>query len=139
MNDHICQDCDHNCHICSRPVEFAWTLRLTEVNETGRKLYEFFIEKDGDIIAEGSAHGILSIFDLARESVFENRLVDTVGSPASFTDIAFDSGRIHERERIIKLLMSLNVIRRDALGTLVAFDTHGERVVDLDGLEGENK
>lgn len=55
--------------------------------------------------------------------------------PASFKNIEFDTGVLMERKRIIELLLSLNIIRRDMLGTLVAFDTHGERVVDLKGLE----
>ena len=43
--------------------------------------------------------------------------------------------RRKERERIIKLLTDLNVIRRDALGHLVAFNTDGTEVVYLTGLE----
>ena len=44
-------------------------------------------------------------------------------------------GVVSERERIIKLLTDLNVIRRDALGHLVAFNTDGTEVVYLTGLE----
>lgn len=40
-----------------------------------------------------------------------------------------------ERKRIIELLLNLNVIRRDALGDLVAVNTHGTEVVYVDGLE----
>lgn len=40
-----------------------------------------------------------------------------------------------EQDRIIKLLTELNAIRRDALGHLVAFDTYGEKVIYLTGLE----
>lgn len=40
-----------------------------------------------------------------------------------------------ERERIIKLLIDLQVVRRDAFGVLVAMDTNAERCVDLEGLE----
>ena len=50
-------------------------------------------------------------------------------------DAAVDVGRNQERERIIKLLTNLNVIRRDALGHLVAFNTDGTEVVYLTGLE----
>jgi hypothetical protein len=42
-----------------------------------------------------------------------------------------------ERERIINLLIDLNAIRRDALGDLVAFDTYGEKVIYLPGLESK--
>jgi hypothetical protein len=52
------------------------------------------------------------------------------------TDIAFDTGAIAERTRIINLLLGLNVIRRcGATDKLVAFDTNGEKVVYLTGLE----
>ena len=55
---------------------------------------------------------------------------------ASMTDIAFDTGAIAERTRIINLLLGLNVIRRcGATDKLVAFDTNGEKVVYLTGLE----
>lgn len=40
-----------------------------------------------------------------------------------------------EREHIIKLLMDLNAIRRDALGELIAFNTYGTEVIYLEGLE----
>ena len=46
-------------------------------------------------------------------------------------------GVVEERERIIKLLIELNAIRRDALGHLVAFDTDGLQVIYLDGLENK--
>lgn len=42
-----------------------------------------------------------------------------------------------ERERIIKLLIDLDAIRRDALGHLVAFNTHGTEVIYLPGLENK--
>jgi len=44
-------------------------------------------------------------------------------------------GVVAERQRIIDLLFELNVIRRDALGHLVAFNTDGTEVVYLTGLE----
>lgn len=43
-------------------------------------------------------------------------------------------GEVRERERIIKLLIDLDVIRVDALGYLVAMDTHGQECVYLTGL-----
>ena len=46
-------------------------------------------------------------------------------------------GVVEERERIIKLLIELNAIRRDALGHLVAFDTDGSQVIYLEGLESK--
>jgi hypothetical protein len=59
-----------------------------------------------------------------------------MSQPASMTDIAFDTGIIAERQRIINLLLDLDVIRRcGATDKLVAFDTHGEKVVYLTGLE----
>jgi len=44
-------------------------------------------------------------------------------------------GVVNERYRIIDLLLELNVVRRDALGHLVAFNTDGTEVVYLTGLE----
>lgn len=49
----------------------------------------------------------------------------TKGKPASFTDIAFDSGRIYEQERIIKLL-------EERLADLLD-DTEGCYFLALDG------
>lgn len=60
-------------------------------------------------------------------------------APGSLTSIAFDTGVIAERTRIIKLLTDLGAIRRDALGYLVAFNTDGTEVIYLTGLEGEQK
>ena len=34
-----------------------------------------------------------------------------------------------ERDRLIELLLDLDVIKRDALGYLVAFNTHGTKVI----------
>jgi len=50
---------------------------------------------------------------------------------------AFTAGEEHERERIINLLIDLNAIRRDALGSLVAFNTDGTEVIYLPGLENK--
>lgn len=54
---------------------------------------------------------------------------------------AYDYGKkdgiAEENERVIKVLTELGVIRRDALGHLVAFNTEGTEVVYLDGLELE--
>jgi hypothetical protein len=47
----------------------------------------------------------------------------------------FEWGEKQERERIIKLLTDLNVIRRDVFDHLVAFNTDGTQVVYLTGLE----
>jgi len=49
-----------------------------------------------------------------------------------------ESAAMIERERIIKLLTDLDVIRRDFFGHLVAFNTDGTEVVYLTGLEGSN-
>ena len=49
---------------------------------------------------------------------------------------AFENGKREEQERIIKLLTDLNVVRRcAATNKLVAFDTNGEKVLYLTGLE----
>jgi hypothetical protein len=49
-------------------------------------------------------------------------------------------GAIVERNRIIQLLLELRVIRRDSvLPKYVAFDTNGEKVLYLTGLEGETE
>jgi hypothetical protein len=46
-------------------------------------------------------------------------------------------GAANAEERIIKLLLELDVIRKDVFGHWVAFDTYGEKVVYLDGLESK--
>jgi hypothetical protein len=57
---------------------------------------------------------------------------------ASMTDIAFDTGVIAERNRIINLLLELNAVRRCAVtDKLVAFDTDGKKVIYLTGVETE--
>jgi hypothetical protein len=47
--------------------------------------------------------------------------------------------KAEERERIINLLIDLNAIRRDAFGSLVAFNTDGTEVIYLPGLEERSK
>jgi hypothetical protein len=47
----------------------------------------------------------------------------------------FDLGVRTEVKRIIELLTELDVIRRDALGYLVAMDTYGQNCIYLTGLE----
>ena len=59
---------------------------------------------------------------------FENIETKAIGQ-------AMRAGQEAERNRIIELLTDLNVIRRDALGHLVAFNTDGTEVVYLTGLE----
>jgi hypothetical protein len=48
-----------------------------------------------------------------------------------------ESAAKSECERIIELLTDLDVIRRDALGHLVAFNTDGTEVIYLEGLESK--
>jgi hypothetical protein len=49
---------------------------------------------------------------------------------------AYENGKREEQQRIINLLLDLNVIRRcAATDKLVAFDTNGENVIYLTGLE----
>lgn len=50
---------------------------------------------------------------------------------------AYARGVQEEQARIINLLINLDAIRRDALGHLVAFNTHGTEVIYLDGLESK--
>jgi hypothetical protein len=51
-------------------------------------------------------------------------------------DRAYENGRHEEQERIINLLLELNVIRRcAATNKLVAFDTNGKNVLYLTGFE----
>lgn len=51
-----------------------------------------------------------------------------------------EQGRCEEQKRIIKLLMDLNVVRRcGATNKLVAFNTDGDKVVYLTGLESTNE
>jgi hypothetical protein len=56
-------------------------------------------------------------------------------------DYGVKDGVAKENERIINLLIELDAIRRDALGSLVAFNTYGTKVIYLPGLEnkGDNK
>lgn len=51
--------------------------------------------------------------------------------------MGFNHGINQERDRIIELLTNLDVIRRDALGHLVAFNTDGTKVIYLTGLENK--
>jgi hypothetical protein len=49
---------------------------------------------------------------------------------------AYQNGKREEQDRIINLLLDLNVIRRcAATNKLVAFDTNGENVIYLTGFE----
>ncbi len=49
---------------------------------------------------------------------------------------AYQNGKREEQERIINLLLELNVIRRcAATNKLVAFDTNGKNVLYLTGFE----
>ena len=49
---------------------------------------------------------------------------------------AYQNGRREEQKRIIDLLLDLNAVRRcAATDKLVAFDTQGENVIYLTGLE----
>lgn len=50
---------------------------------------------------------------------------------------AIETNVMLERKKVIDLLLELNVVRRDALGHLVAFNTDGTEVVYLTGLENE--
>jgi hypothetical protein len=50
---------------------------------------------------------------------------------------AIETNVMLERKKVIDLLLELNVIRRDALGHLVAFNTDGTEVVYLTGLENK--
>ena len=50
---------------------------------------------------------------------------------------AIETNVMLERKKVIDLLISLNVVRRDALGHLVAFNTDGTEVVYLTGLENK--
>ena len=49
-------------------------------------------------------------------------------------DLALAAGKQAERERIIKLLFDLDVIRFDVFDHLVAMDTHGAKCIYLTGL-----
>jgi len=53
---------------------------------------------------------------------------------------AYQNGKREEQERIINLLIDLNAIRRcAATNKLVGFDTNGENVIYLTGLESDSK
>ena len=61
-------------------------------------------------------------------------MIDQILIDRGFFAEQLESAKLAERERIIKLLTDQNVIRRDALGHLVAFNTHGTEVVYLEGI-----
>lgn len=44
-----------------------------------------------------------------------------------------------EQQRILSRLIELDAIRRDALGDLVAYNTHGTEVIYLTGIEGDTE
>jgi hypothetical protein len=49
---------------------------------------------------------------------------------------AYENGKREEQQRIINLLLELNAVRRcGTTNKLVAFDTNGENVIYLTGLE----
>jgi hypothetical protein len=49
---------------------------------------------------------------------------------------AYENGKREEQQRIINLLLEINAVRRcGATNKLVAFDTNGENVIYLTGLE----
>jgi hypothetical protein len=49
---------------------------------------------------------------------------------------AYENGKREEQQRIINLLLELNAVRRcAATDKLVGFDTNGENVIYLTGLE----
>lgn len=54
-------------------------------------------------------------------------------------DWRYKLGVEEERERILARLIELDAIRRDALGYLVAFNTHGTEVIYLSGIEGDTE
>lgn len=68
----------------------------------------------------------------------EEHLRELVRQGQALRQEDIDLGAKQERERIIKLLTDLDVIRRDFFDQLVAFNTDGTEVVYLTGLEGIN-
>ena len=69
-----------------------------------KTLYRFRLEKNDEEVANGTADGFQTIMDLLEEALLSNFPEYFRGKPSSLTDIAFSSGLIHERERLIKLL-----------------------------------
>jgi hypothetical protein len=59
------------------------------------------------------------------------------GEPNSLTSIAFHTGEIMERQRLLKLLKELGVIRDSMLGDewKVIYTEHGAKDITLDKLE----
>jgi hypothetical protein len=70
---------------------------------------------------------------MLKEELYTQSQVDTIEY------LAKGFAKAEERERIINLLLDLNAIRRDALGSLVAFNTDGTEVIYLPGLEERSK
>lgn len=99
-----CEECNKDgCGVCADP-DFLWSLRIYQVEEKGRKLFEFFIEKDEEVIASGKSNGFFSLLDQALEAVASWKLVPNLGESPSLTDLAFSTGVLVERNRAQKVL-----------------------------------
>lgn len=69
-----------------------------------KTLYRFSLDKANTEVANGTADNFRQILDLLEEAMLSNFPENFRGKPSSLTDLAFSSGLIHERERLIKLL-----------------------------------
>jgi hypothetical protein len=99
-----CEECSKtSCGVCDDP-SFPWSLRIYQVEENGRRLFEFFIEKDKEVLVTGKANGFFSIIDQALEAVASWNLVPNLGESPSLTDLAFSTGVLVERNRAQKVL-----------------------------------
>jgi hypothetical protein len=84
--------------------KFLWSLQVFRVEDEGKEFFEFFIEKDEEIVAEGKANGFFSIVDQALEAVYSWGLTPKLGQSASLVDLAFNTGVLVERRNAEKLI-----------------------------------
>jgi hypothetical protein len=84
--------------------EFLWNLQVWKVRENGREFFEFLLNEDEELIAEGSSNGLFSIVDQALEAVVSHGLTPNLGNSPSITDLAFSTGVLVERIRLTKEL-----------------------------------
>lgn len=83
--------------------QIEWTLRVEKTNEG----YEVtLLEGEDGFQGYAMAFGLYSALDAAAEIVSGFYPEVMKGKPASFTDIAFDTGSVAEYDRIMKRLAS---------------------------------
>jgi hypothetical protein len=85
-------------------TRLPFSLNIYKVEVEDRELYRFIVAKDDVSVAMGTASGFHSILDQALEAITTNVPNLIKGKPSSLTDLAFDSGVIAERARMLKFI-----------------------------------